>query len=266
MKYSHQEGEIRPLYSSVPKNQCFWPWAVVGSYPLAYFYLRCILFGEAGRYRGWAMTAFAVVFLLAVEAAARVCRRTAARETPLWAACWLALSVTLAVPGHFYFLGLVQELAWHLLAIWCVLARFGMLAQGHTGALAPLDALAGCFTLPFGSFFARAGTVFSALRGLAVRRIGAKKWLAAMGTLVLTAVLCSFAVAQLAAADVHFAALGTWLTAMWQNFWSARLLSELFNILLSLPVGAWLFGLVYGAARRDGPPCDGPAFYKALAP
>ena len=52
MKYSHQEGEIRPLYSSVPKNQCFWPWAVVGSYPLAYFYLRCILFGEAGRYRG----------------------------------------------------------------------------------------------------------------------------------------------------------------------------------------------------------------------
>ena len=53
---------------------------------------------------------------------------------------------------------------------------------------------------------------------------------------------------------------------MWQNFWSARLLSELFNILLSLPVGAWLFGLVYGAARRDGPPCDGPAFYKALAP
>ena len=124
MKYSHQEGEIRPLYSSVPKNQCFWPWAVVGSYPLAYFYLRCILFGEAGRYRGWAMTAFAVVFLLAVEAAARVCRRTAAREMPLWAACWLALSVTLAVPGHFYFLGLVQGLAWHLLAIWCVLARF----------------------------------------------------------------------------------------------------------------------------------------------
>ena len=124
MKYSHQEGEIRPLYSSVPKNQCFWPWAVVGSYPLAYFYLRCILFGEVGRYRGWAMTAFAVVFLLAVEAAARVCRRTAAGETPLWAACWLALSVTLAVPGHFYFLGLVQELAWHLLAIWCVLARF----------------------------------------------------------------------------------------------------------------------------------------------
>ena len=87
-----------------------------------------------------------------------------------------------------------------------------------------------------------------------------------MGTLVLTAVLCSFAAAQLAAADVHFAALGIWLPALWQNFWSARLLSELFNILLSLPVGAWLFGLVYGAARRDGPPCDGPAFYKALAP
>ena len=266
MKYPHQEGGIRPLYSSAPKNQCFWPWAAVGSYPLAYFYLRCILFGEVGRYRGWAMTAFAVLFLLAVEAAARACQRTAAKETPLWAACWLALSVTLAVPGHFYFLGLMQELAWYLLAIWCVLARCGMLAQGHTGVLAPLDALAGCFTLPFGSFFARARTVFAALRGLAVRRIGVKKWLAALGTLVLTVTLCSFAAAQLAAADVHFAALGTWLTAVWQNFWSDRLLSELFNILLSLPVGAWLFGLVSGAARRDAPPCDGLTFYKALAP
>ena len=79
--------------------------------------------------------------------------------------------------------------------------------------------------------------------------------------LVLTVVLCSFAAAQLAAADVHFAALGTWLTAMWQNFWSARLLSELFNILLSLPVGAWLFGLVYGAARTARP-ATAPLFIK----
>ena len=204
MKYSHQEGEIRPLYSSVPKNQCLWLWAV-GSYPLAYFYLRCILFGEVGRYRGWAMTAFAVVFLLAVEAAARVCRRTAARETPLWAACWLALSVTLAVPGHFYFLGLVQELAWHLLAIWCVLARFGMLAQGHTGVLAPLDALVGCFTLPFGSFFARAGTVFSALRGLAVRRIS---WCCAgAAVLCLAAVFICYRPFAVLAAAAGFMAL-----------------------------------------------------------
>ena len=88
-----------------------------------------------------------------------------------------------------------------------------------------------------------------------------------MGTLVLTAVLCSFAVAQLAAADVHFAALGTWLTAMWQNFWSARLLSELFNIPLSLPVGAWLFGLVSTAPPAGRPALRRPpAFYKALAP
>ncbi len=266
MKYPFQEGENRPLYSSVPKNQRFWHWMALGSYPLAYFYTRCILLGEAGRYRGWAMTAFAVLFLLAVEAAARTCHRTAAKETPFWAVCWLALSVTLAVPGHFSTLAFCQELAWHLLAIWCVLARCGMLAQGYTGVLAPLDALVGCFTLPFGNFFARVHIVFSALRELAVRRIGVKKWLAALGTLVLTAALCSFAAAQLAAADVHFAALGTWITAMWQNFWSDRLLSELLYIVFSLPVGAWLFGLVSGAAWRGMPPCDAPSFYKAMIP
>lgn len=266
MKYPNQEGENRPLYLSVPQNPHFWPWAAVVSYPLAYFYLRCILLGEAGRCRGWAMTVFTVLFLLAVEAAARACHCTAAKETPLWAACWLALSVTLAVPGHFSILALWQELAWHLLAVWCVLARCGMLAQGCTGVLAPVDALAGCFTLPFGNFFARIHTIFAALRGLAGQRIGIKKWLAALGTLVLTVALCSFAAAQLAAADVHFAALGTWLTSLWQNFWSYRLFSELLYLVLSLPVGTWLFGLVSGAARRDAPPCDGPAFYKALAP
>ena len=132
--------------------------------------------------------------------------------------------------------------------------------------LAPLDALAGCFTLPFGSFFARLRTVFAAACSLAGRRIGARRWLATFGTLVLTVVLCSVAAGQLAAADAHFAALGTRLAALWKDLLTDRLMELAFYFVLSLPVGAWLFGLVSGAARREAPPCDAPAFYKALAP
>lgn len=266
MQYPFQEGGPRPLCSRVPKMQNFWPWAAAFSYPLAYFYLRCILLWEAGRYRGWAMTAFAVLFMLTVDSAARVCSCRAVRETPLWGICWLVLSAALAVTGHFSELALWQELAWHLLAVWFVMARCGVLAQGYTGILVPLDVLTGCITLPFGHFWARIHTVLAALRGLVVKKIRAKKWLAALGTLLLTLALCSFAAAQLAAADVHFAALGTRIAALLQNLWSGRLLSQLFYIVLSLPVGAWLFGLVSGAARRGTPPCSGPDFYKALAP
>ena len=273
MKHLFQEGALRPLCSSVPQNQHFWPFAALASYPLAYFYTRCILFGGSGMLtepglcpRGGAMVLFSLLFLAAVEAAARACSRPAAKETPLWAACWLVLSASLAVQGHFWFLSMMQELVWHLLAVWFVLARCGMLAQGCTGVLAPLDALAGCFTLPFGSFFARLRTVFAAACSLAGRRIGARKWLATLGTLVLTVVLCSIAAGQLAAADAHFAALGTRLAALWKDLLTDRLMEFAFYFVLSLPVGAWLFGLVSGAARRGAPPCDAPAFYKALAP
>ena len=273
MNHPIQEGENRPLYLSASKNPVFWPRAALGSYPLAYFYTRCILFGGAGMLtepgicpRGTALILFALLFILAAETAARAYCRPAAKETPLWAACWLVMSVSLAVQGHFWFLSLMQELAWHLLAVWFVLARCGVLAQGYTGVLAPLDALAGFITLPFGSFFARVRTIFTAVRAAAGRRIGAKKWLAALGTVVLTVVLCSIAAGQLAAADAHFAALGSRLAALWDGLFTDRLVDFAFYFALSLPVGAWLFGLVSGAARRGAPPCDAPTFYKALAP
>ena len=85
MNHPIQEGENRPLYLSVPKNPAFWPWAALASYPLAYFYTRCILFGGAGMLaepgicpRGTALILFALLFILAVEAAARMCNRPAA--------------------------------------------------------------------------------------------------------------------------------------------------------------------------------------------
>ena len=49
MKHLFQEGALRPLCLSVPKNQHFWPFAALASYPLAYFYTRCILFGGSVR-------------------------------------------------------------------------------------------------------------------------------------------------------------------------------------------------------------------------
>lgn len=271
MKYPFQEGALRPLCSSVAKNQNVWPWLALCSYPLAYFYTRCILFGEVPllgnvSWRGWAMTIFAVLFLLGIEAAARAMHRPAAKETPLWAACWLMLSVSLAVQGHTAVLGIWQELAWYLLAIWCVLARCGMLAQGHTGALAPLDALTGCFTLPFGNFFARVRTAFGTLHGLVRQRLGLKKLGKVLGTALLTLLLCAIAWGQLSAADTHFAAIGRRFFAMWEQLFTGRLLSVLVYAVLSLPVGAWLFGLVSGAAKREAPPCPADTFYKGLEP
>ena len=265
MKNDRAEGALRPLGFRVPKNKNIWPWLALASYLVAYFYTRCILLDSLPG-RGWAMTVFALLFLLGTDLAARAMHRTAAKETPLWAVLWLALSVSLAVWGHQSVLHLWQEAVWHLLAVWFVLARCGLLAQGHTGALAPLDAMAGCLVLPFGNFWARVRTLYSAARQGMRGRIGLKKLLTALATLAVTLGLCLFAGAQLAAADAYFSALVRGFARWWENLFSYRLLSTLLYILLSLPVGAWLFGLVSGAAHREAPPCTAADFYKKLAP
>lgn len=50
-------------------------------YPLAYFYLRGVMFPQS--YPGWGMPVFAALFIVYVDCAARAAHRTAAKETPL---------------------------------------------------------------------------------------------------------------------------------------------------------------------------------------
>ena len=223
-------------------------------YPLAYLYIRGVAFAK--EYPGWGMPVFAVLFLLYTELAARRAGRTAAKETPVWAGCWLALSVALPLFGYQPDpLGGWQGMVWHLYAVWYVLARCGMLAQGQSGSLAPLDALAGFVLLPFGNFFLRVRTVFSALKTGLHGRIKVRKALRVLATVALTLALCGTAWGLLAAADANFAALGQSVADWWNSLLNnIKFIDTLMYILQSLPVGAWLYGLVFGALRRTEPP------------
>lgn len=223
-------------------------------YPLAYLYIRGVAFAK--EYPGWGMPVFAVLFLLYTELAARRAGRTAAKETPVWAGCWLALSVALPLFGYQPEpLGGWQGMVWHLYAVWYVLARCGMLAQGYSGSLVLLDGLAGVFRLPFGNFFLRVRTVFSALKTGLHGRIKVRKALRVLATVALTLALCGTAWGLLAAADANFAALGQSVADWWNSLLNnIKFIDTLMYILLSLPVGAWLYGLVFGALRRTEPP------------
>ena len=223
-------------------------------YPLAYFYLRGVMFPQS--YPDWGMPVFAALFIVYVDCAARAAHRTAAKETPLWAVCWMALAAAYPLygyqPGP---LGDWQWPAWHLFAVWYVLARCGMLAQGQSGSLAPLDALAGFVLLPFGNFFLRARTVFAALRTHLQDRTGTRKVLRLIVTAAVTLALCGVAWGLLAAADANFAALGQQVSDWWGRLLNnVRFIDQLMYILHSLPVGAWLYGLVGGSLRRKAPP------------
>lgn len=265
-----KEGAGRPLYESVPKMRPEVPsapylWGAAASYPLAYLYVKEILF--VSKFASWGLPVFTVLFIAGVEAMARALHRKAAAETPLWAGCWLVLTGAMVLWGEQPALSGWQPLVWHLFAVWFVLARCGMLAQGFTGSLCFLDGLAGFIVLPFGNFFRRIGTAWAGLHSLGRQRLKLRQTMVAAVTVLVTALLCAVAWGLLAAADPHFAALGKgwtdWLNSLLN---SEKLVSYVVYFLLSLPVGAWLYGLVAGALRRETPPCPADRFYAGLEP
>lgn len=265
-----KEGAGRPLWESAPRIAPAMPaapylWAAVVSYPLAYFYLRKVLF--ASGFTGWGLPVFALLFVAGVEALARGLHRKPNGEAPLWAGCWLALSLGMWLWGYQPVLTDWQGLVWHLFAIWFVLARCGMLAQGYTGSLCFLDGLAGVFYLPFGNFFRRAATLWAGMLALAGRRGNLRRTGVGLLTASVTLLLCGMAWGLLSAVDTHFAALGNGLVR-WLNGWlnGPDLLETFVTFLLSLPVGAWLYGLVAGGLRRQEPPCTEARFFARLAP
>lgn len=265
-----KEGAGRPLYESAPKIAPAVPaapyvWAALASYPLAWLYVKKLLF--LNLFEGFWLLIFAVLFLAGVEVLARALHRPAGKETSLWAGCWLVLSVVMPLWGYQNTLSDWQMLVWHLFAVWFVLARCGMLAQGYTGSLCFLDALAGLLVLPFGNFFRRIGTIAAGIASLGRHRVRLRQTGVAAVTAALTLLLCGTAWGLLSAADPNFAAVGQqvqrWLATLLDG---PTVVENLFVFLLSLPVGAWLYGLVAGALRRQTPPCTGDRFYVALEP
>lgn len=283
---TEKEGGSRPLCESTPVSPAAAPLyaapqpapkaaplprafaaAALVSYLPAWLYVRGLWY--VNDFYGWGIVVFPVVFLLCVEGLARAMRRPAAKETPLWAGGWLTLSLCLWLYGEQGGLGLWPALAWHLFAIWYVLARCGMLAAGHSGSLSFLDALAGMFTIPWPGMTLRVRALWQGVgERLQNRTSPQKRPRAAMaaGSAALALVLCAFAWGQLAAADENFAAIGgdVW---RWLRGFEIPFLAENFAcFLLSLPVGAWLFGLVAGSLRRQQPPCPAARFWQRLAP
>lgn len=265
-----KEGAGRPLYESAPKISPAVPaapylWAAVASYPLAWLYVKKLLL--VNLFEGFWLLVFAIAFVAGVEGMARALHRTAARETPLWAGCWLVLSAVMPLWGYQNTLSDWQMLVWHLFAVWFVLARCGMLAQGYTGSLCFLDALAGLLILPFGNFFRRIGTIGAGIYTMGRHRVRLRQVGLAVATALITLLLCSTAWGLLSAADPNFAAVGRqarqWLSSLLNG---PSVVENFIVFLLSLPVGAWLYGLVAGSLHRQEAPWTVERFFKVLEP
>lgn len=225
-------------------------------YPAAYFYGR---FGTSG----WGLPIFALIFTGLTELINRGRKRPA--ESWVWLGClWL---VVLSISFH-------RARAWgdvlpylfaHLFAVWWVMSRSGRLMAGISGPLLLLDGLNAFIIFPFRNFFLRLRTVWFTLTHIS------KRERARPGTVILTAgallaalLLFTASAGLLISADAGFAAL----MSGFESLFRFRLDDDaLFTLLISLPIGAYLFGLIAGSAREDEARLRGrgEAVYSGLA-
>ncbi len=245
--------------------------ALLLSYAAGYEYVdRCLGFGVANEYSAWraGVLVFVVLYTVVVELAAWAGDRKPSRTAAAWWCCWLVQSLAMAGWSlHTDDLGFWQVVAWHCTAIYYVLARNDLLAAGRTSCLVLLDGVAGMFASPIRQLFsaypaAVAGT--APLVGRSMRDAKAARWKTAV-SITAALLLGGAACATLAGAMITLPGCGGIWQLAGELCGQDALVANLLIFALSLPVGAWLFGLAGGSVRRKAPPVAAEQFYGKLA-
>ena len=245
-----KNGELSAFSPSAPERI-----AAFALYALAYLYVReyHTLYESPLLPRLWLLGFFAG-FVALSELLHRSTPRP--RESWVWLGCCLVCLASLLLGRGQVWRGLSEfwaedltVLFLHLFAVWWLLSRSGRLSEGESGRLLPLDALWGFVCIPFRHIFFRVRTVLYTLTHL---RSGKGPGAAALGwsALALCAAAGLFALAAglLMEADSAFAALLERFSDLFRIELDEEFVARL---VLSLPVGAYLFGLIAGTARTQ---------------
>ena len=226
-------------------------------YPLAYIYILMydkLMSDTSDPLARVLLAAFTLGFFALTEYLHRDTPRQ--RESYIWLGCAaVVLGALLLGRGRAWEPG-SPYLFLHIFAVWWALSRSGTLLEGESGRLLPLDALDGFVVFPFKSFFLRiraAGFALSQLRGkkkAPSEEKGSLGWTvlisaAALGMFALSAFLLS-------RADNGFSALLGSFADLFRFDWDMEGVYDFFlRFAFSLPVGAYLFGLLAGTRRED---------------
>ncbi|MBQ5342078.1 MAG: DUF4173 domain-containing protein [Oscillospiraceae bacterium] len=176
-------------------------------------------------------------------------------ESWIWLSCFCATVLSAVFRRNSVWEPYQVLLFIHIFAVWWVISRAGILLEGKSGHLLPLDAVNGFIAVPFGNFFLRIRTVFDALTSRIAGKREKKRhfsiWTAA--ALIVSALLFLKSADLLLNADSGFEARFSDISESVRRFLSS--LSDMIDetlperILFSIPVGAWLFGLTAGSRR-----------------
>lgn len=218
-------------------------WLALAMYPIAYIYT--LIAGPRGQL--W-FGIFVLLFAAAVEYLNHDVPRTG--ESWVWLGCIAVITASVSFGwGSVWDCG-VSMLFVHALAVWWVLCRSGKLLERESGHLLPVDAFNALLRIPFGSFFLRVRVLTDGLRG--ERQETKKRSVAAAAAAIcLGALLLVWVSDSLASADEGFGRLADGILAFLTPSLRSRGVEYLMRFILSLPIAAWLYGLIAGARQAD---------------
>lgn len=214
-------------------------------YPAAYIYTLAM---DGPKWQLW-FGLFVLAFVALGEWINRGRPRMA--ESWVWLGCLLMITLCIVI-GRGRAWGELSALLAHPLAVWWLLSRSGALLEGESGHLLPLDAVNGFIRVPFGNFFLRLHCLGQGLRNWRRgRESGRGRFFAALLAVAAALVLLNRAAVSLARADVLFGALAENVLKFFRFDLNEGFTEFVVRFLLSLPIGAWLFGLIAGSARME---------------
>ena len=228
-------------------------WIALAMYIAAYLYIDRIFFRSVDGKNGVGVWLAVFTLLMIGMTEALHWKKPRPAESWIWLGCLALIEIGVLAQRSTVWNSGQSMLFLHLAFVWWVLSRSGALFEGRTGRLLPADAVFGFFITPFANFFLRIRCLFFGVRQLKPKQKRTKPetvgW--SVFAVVLAAVFFVIAFQLLAGADTHFrTALARFLksfTFRWEGFDDF-----IGTFLFSLPVGAWLFGLIAGTGRiRD---------------
>jgi hypothetical protein len=214
------------------------------AFVLGFLYARWVLFA----WQGWGVTLFTLLFC------GSVLLYLQKKGVRLPKAGWLWLAVVLLLGLSFSLWSNNGLVLWPGLLLFCsavywILCANGLLMQGKTGDLLLLDGYNALIVIPFGNF----GCQYRGLALLGSNKLnrGRHIFSIALGLLLAFIVAAMVFPLLLAADSGGFAQLINSILKGFQGF-GYKFWEIFWQLLLAIPIAAYMFGLVAGSAHKRG--------------
>ena len=191
----------------------------------------------------FAFAKLALLYIIMIETSAYFIHKERTKESILWAILLLFQGILLGFDRSFEFEKLTIL---HANVIYYTLCRFQKLSLPNTSETILLDFFQGWIIQPFSHIFARMIYVIKYI----LTHIRSKQIKTILFSIVILIPLVLFALVQLSAIDQNFSAL---TISLFRFIFRTLNLLNFYRIICSIPVGAYLFGLISSCIISEKP-------------